>query len=287
MMAIKSILTAFLAAASLGLPGIPLLSPAALMPGRESARDSAGAGCPGASQSLDVTMPSAALGKPVAVRLYLPPCQPNAGRCFAAIYLLHGAGADQTQWGDIGIATAADDGRAHGTLPPLILVVPLRPDDRADPRPDGDLPYEHFIVAELIPWVDQLTSACSAGTQRAIGGISRGGLWALEIAFHHPELFVAVGGHSPATQGEGGLNPFGLLASNPAAIRALHVWLDVGDQDSLKSGGASLAAVLQADGVSTAFNQWPGGHNRAYWREHVPDYLTFYASQFSSDLCQP
>ena len=286
-MAIKSILTAFLAAAFLGLPGMPPLSPAALPPPARPGLASAGAGCSGASQSLDATVPSAALGKPVAVRLYLPPCQPDAGRCFAAIYLLHGAGADQTQWGDIGIATAADDGRARGTLPPLILVIPFRPDDRADPRPDGDLPYEHFVVAELIPWVDQHTPACQAGAQRAIGGISRGGWWALEIAFHHPELFVAVGGDSALVQGEGSLNPSGLLASNPAAIRALHVWLDVGDQDSLKSGDAGLAADLKVDGVSTVFNQWPGGHNRAYWREHVPDYLNFYASQFLPDPCQP
>ena len=287
MMAIKSILAALLAAASLSLPGMSPPSPAGLPPPTMTGLDSAGVGCPGASQSRDVMLPSDALGKPVAVRLYLPPCQPDAGRCFAAIYLLHGAGADHTQWGDIGIATAADDGRARGTLPPLVLVIPLRPDDRADPRPDGDLPYEHFVVAELIPWVDQHTPACLAGTQRAIGGISRGGLWALEIAFRHPGLFAAVGGHSAATQGEGGLNPFSLLASNPAAIRALHVWLDVGDQDSLKAGDASLAAALQADGVSTVFNQWPGGHNRAYWREHVPDYLAFYTSQCSSTLCQP
>ncbi len=274
MMLIKSILAALMAAASLGLFGMPGL-------------DDTGASCPGASQSLGVTVPSAALGKPVAVHLYLPPCQPAAGRCFAAIYLLHGAGTDQTQWGAIGIATAADDGRARGTLPPLILVIPFRPDDRADPRPDGDLPYEHFVVAELIPWVDQHTSACPVSTRRAIGGISRGGLWALEIAFHHPELFAAVGGDSALAQGEGGLNPFDLLASNLAAIRTLHVWLDVGDQDSLKSGDAGLAAVLKADGVSTIFNQWPGGHNRAYWGAHVPAYLSFYASQFPHDPRQP
>ncbi len=308
MMGIESLLAAFLVVASLGLPaaampGMPLPSPAALAPGRASGSiqdfgadltgfskpvrsqpsASAGADCPGASRSLDVAVPSAALGKPVAVRLYMPPCQPAAGRCFASIYLLHGAGTDQTQWSDIGMASAADDGRARGTLPPLILVIPFRPDDRADARPDGDLPYEHFVVAELMPWVDQHTPACPVGAQRAIGGISMGGLWALEIAFHHPELFAAVGGNSALAQGQGGLNPFGLLASNPAAIRTLHVWLDVGDQDNLKMGDANLAAALKAGGVSTVFNQWPGSHNRAYWRQHVSDYLAFYASQFAHD----
>ncbi len=114
-----------------------------------------------------------------------------------------------------------------------------------------------------------------------------GGWWALEIAFHHPELFAAAGGDSALAQREGNLNPSDLLVSNLPAIRTLHVWLDVGDQDSLKSGDASLAAALKAGGVSTVFNQWPGGHNRVYWREHVPDYLAFYASQFPHDPRQP
>ncbi len=282
-MAFKSIAAVLLTAVSCGLSGMPAPAPAMPVPGL----DRAAPGCPGASQVRDVMVSSAALGKPVAVRLYLPPCQPDAGRCFASVYLLHGAGTDQTQWSDIGIATAADDGRARGTLPPLILVIPFRSDDRVDPRPDGDLPYEHFVVADLIPWVDHNTPACPTGTQRAIGGISMGGWWALEIAFHHPELFAAVGGNSALAQRGSNLDPSDLLASNLAAIRALHVWLDVGDQDSLTSGDASLAAVLKADGVPTVFNQWVGSHNRTYWRAHVPDYLSFYASQFPPDSPQP
>ncbi len=185
-MPVKSRGVAFLAALFLGLPAVGSPLPASAVPGP-------GAACPGTSQARDVTISSAALGNSVAVRLYLPPCQPPAGGCFAAIYLLHGAGTDQTQWSDIGIATAADDGRARGTLPPLVLVIPFRPTDRVDLRPDGDLPYEHFIVAELIPWVDQHTPACPAGAQRAIGGISMGGWWALEIAFHHPSCLPPSG----------------------------------------------------------------------------------------------
>jgi enterochelin esterase-like enzyme len=235
--------------------------------------------CQGPSQMSDVTIPSVALGQAVPVRLYLPPCPPADSSGFPVIYLLHGANADETQWDDVEVDEAADAGRAQGTLPPVILVFPRRTDDSVTPRPDGDLPYEHFIIAELIPWVEQHTPARPERADRAIGGISRGGFWALEIAFHHPGLFGSVGGHSPAIGGRNNtLSPLALLAADPAALRDLRVWLDVGDDDSLKTSTADLATRLAAANVSVTFEHWPGAHNRPYWRMHAPDYLAFYTA---------
>lgn len=253
--------------------------PALLTPTSAPAATTTQMSCQGPSRMSDVTIPSVALGQAVPVRLFLPPCSPADGGGFPVIYLLHGAGADETQWDDVGVDEAADRGRAQGTLPPVILVIPRRTDDSVTLRPDGDLPYEHFIIAELIPWVEQHTPAWPERVDRAIGGISRGGFWALEIAFHHPELFSSVGGHSPAVGGRtNALGPLALLAADPAALRALRVWLDVGDDDSLKPGTADLASRLAAANVSVTLEQWPGQHNRAYWRMHTPDYLAFYAA---------
>jgi len=229
----------------------------------------------------DVMIPSEALGQTIPVRLYLPPCTPTDGSGFPVIYLLHGASADETQWDDVQADEAADNGRAQGTLPPVILVFPRRIDDAGSPRPDGDLPFEHFIVAELIPWVEKNTPARADREHRAIGGISRGGFWALEIAFHHPELFSAVGGHSSVVGAQGNLlSPMGLLLDHPAALRTLRVWLDGGSEDSLTQGAANLATHLAAADVPTQFEQWPGGHNRAYWRRHTADYLAFYTASW-------
>ena len=237
------------------------------------------ASCQGASRRLDVRVSSQTLGQAVPVRIYLPPCNPCDEAGLPVIYLLHGANADESQWDDVAVDEAADEGRAKGTLPPVILVFPKRLDDSVQPRPDDDLPFEHFVVAELIPWVEAHTPAHPDREHRAIGGISRGGFWALEIAFRHPELFNAVGGHSPVTgRKDDSYSPLRLVADHAADLRSLRVWLDVGTEDGLKGGTATLAADLAAAEIPTTFEQWPGGHDRPYWRSHTADYLAFYTA---------
>jgi enterochelin esterase-like enzyme len=257
-------------------------------PGRETDRlnspavECQKASCQGASRRLDVWVPSQTLGQDVPVRIFVPPCDPCNSAGLPVIYLLHGASADESQWDDVAADEAADAGRIKGLLPPLILVFPKRIDDSAQPRPDGDLPFEHFVVSELIPWVEAHTPARPDRADRAIGGISRGGFWALEITFRHPELFGAVGGHSPvAGRKDDPYSPLGLVAAHPAELRSLRVWLDVGADDGLKAGVANLAADLTAAEIPTTFEQWPGGHNRPYWRSHTADYLAFYTALWS------
>lgn len=53
---------------------------------------------------------------------------------------------------------------------------------------------ENVFLTEFMPLLESTYRVDTA--QRAIGGISRGGSWAYEIAFRHPQLFRAVGGHS-------------------------------------------------------------------------------------------
>lgn len=231
------------------------------------------------SRTINVMVPSQTLGQDIPVRLYLPPCNPCRGVRFPVIYLLHGANADEDQWDDVGIDEAADAGYSQGTLPPVILVLPQRSTDGTVTLPNGDLPFEHFVTAELIPWVEAHTPAIADQAHRAIGGISLGGYWALEIAFHHPELFSAVGGHSPVTgQRTDPLSPMGLATIYSDKLRQLRVWLDVGDDDSLRTGTANLADELSTAGVPVTVEQWQGRHDRPYWQRHTAAYLDFYTA---------
>jgi enterochelin esterase-like enzyme len=227
---------------------------------------------------------SATLNEEIPVRLYLPPCDPPSGKGWPVIYLLHGAGWTERHWDDVLIDEVAEAGRVNGTLPPLILVFPRRIEDSRQPGPEGDLPFEHFVVSELIPWVDSHTPAQADRDHRAIGGISLGGFWALEIAFHHPELFDSVGGHSPVVGSPGdALSPMGLMMNHAADLAKLRIWLDVGDQDSLGPGTANLADGLKAAGIPVTFHQWPGGHVEPYWEAHTGDYLAFYSAPWAGD----
>src|SRR6478736_7005132 len=80
--------------------------------------------CPGTGTVVTATAPFGPRGHQQA-EVYLPACYAaDRSRRYPAVYLLHGGSADQTQWRDVGITTAADGLIAAGDLPPLVIVMP-------------------------------------------------------------------------------------------------------------------------------------------------------------------
>jgi enterochelin esterase-like enzyme len=181
----------------------------------------------------------------------------------------------------------ADVQMSLGVLPPFIIVMPGA-DMRAGEASKyswtnrGRGSYEDFVVNELIPYIDQYYSTWASRDGRAIGGISRGGYWAIEIAFAHPDLFSAVGGHSPSvfTQLVGVPPNFSML-STARSIDELHnlrIWLDAGDADWAKVDMQKLIGDLDDAGVPYYAEVGEGGHEDSYWTSRVPDYLAFYSA---------
>ena len=131
-------------------------------------------------------------------------------------------------------------------------------------------PGDSSVMDVVVPWADANLPTTAERGKRAIGGISRGGAAALRIVAAHPSLFSRLGGHSPTVPSETILSQLGSWGGA--------VWFDVGDHDGLLSSTQDMAKTLQAEGVRTELHVWPGLHNRAYWGEHVADYLQFYAA---------
>ena len=69
----------------------------------------------------------------------------------------------------------------------------------------------------------------------------------------------------------------GRLAPTPM-WGTLHIYLDVGRNDSVSPGVQAFAAALEAHDLKPAFHLYPGEHNRPYWRAHTAEYLAFYAA---------
>jgi enterochelin esterase-like enzyme len=208
---------------------------------------------------------SATLGRRIAYSIYLPPCYAaDPARVYPALYLLHGANADHTQWPDLNVATEADSLIGQRRMPPFVVVMP-----DGDYRPGED--YAAFVLHDLIPQIEQSFHIDRDRKNRVIGGLSLGGAWALEIALTHPEQFSAVGGHSPVSDRA-------MKHLSPAAQGAVRIYLDVGRDDPLASGVEALAGQLELDGFAPLFHLYPGAHDRPYWRAHTAEYLAFYAA---------
>jgi len=217
----------------------------------------------GYSQGRDV--PTGVRGHPVLV--HLPLCYDATSDRYPVVILIHGAGADETQWPDVGATTVADRLTKEGSIAPVILVMPGVGDSTSNDE-------AAFVADQVVPFVDGKFRTIPDAVHRAVGGISRGGGAALRAVSQHPELFSVVGGHSPATGGDTPAIIEGLRASSG------RIWLDVGSEDSLVSTTTSLARLLAADGTDVMFEVSAGRHDRDYWRANVADYLTFYAARW-------
>ncbi|HEY68302.1 MAG TPA: hypothetical protein G4N97_08550 [Thermoflexia bacterium] len=212
-------------------------------------------------------------------RIYLPPCYDWTDRHYPVLYLLHGWPYDEAHWDSLGADEAADAGIGAGTLPPLIIVMPGGSERLYVNTCGGDGSFEGQVINDLIPHVDETYHTWAEREGRAIGGVSRGGVWALEIGFRHPDLFAALGAHSPALSvnlAPPTYDPFYLLKE--PGVAALRIYLDAGDADWARGGTQALHEALDERNIAHEFVVHSGSHENGLWAANVAEYLAFYAA---------
>src|SRR5262245_13250460 len=151
-------------------------------------------------RQLDVQVSTAALQRPVAVRILLPDgYADDRERRYPVLYLFHGPSGRPSDWINFGNAEQTPAGL------PLIVVLP-------DAGFDGDgggwftnwynggaggpPMWETFHIDQVIPWVDANLRTIPTRAGRAIAGLSQGGFGALSYAARHPDLFTSVASFS-------------------------------------------------------------------------------------------
>jgi enterochelin esterase-like enzyme len=213
-------------------------------------------------------------------RVYLPPGYDQGDRRYPVLYLLHGYPYDETHWDRLGVDEAADRRIVEGTLHPFIIVLPGADVGGLYVTTSGGAgSFEEQLVNELMPHVDATYRSVQIREARAIGGISRGGVWALEIAFRHPDAFGIVGAHSPALSANRApsvFDPF-VLMKEPG-VGTLRIYLSAGDADWARQATVELHQALEKEGIASQLAIHAGVHQDQLWREHLDEYLTFYAA---------
>ena len=149
--------------------------------------------------------------------------------------------------------------------------------------------FETLILNELMPAIETNLCTWNARDGRAIGGISRGGFWAIEIGFRHPELFSAVAGHSPFfdPQNAGPANnPLNLAktVTFPPGLQP-RLWTDAGEFDYARPNIEHYVKALKNRNIDPGYTEYPKSqHWVASWITHVPDYLMFYGATWPHDV---
>ena len=226
-------------------------------------------------------VPSPSLGVDLPATVYLPPCYDPQGY-YPVLYLLHGQGQDDRYWIDLGAAGIVDEAINAGTTP-FIMVFPFEERNFDD---NSTSKFPDAVLYDLIPWVQANFAVCPERNCRAIGGISRGGGWAIKLALRHFDLFGTLGGHS-----------FGLMIGDTYFIEKNlqdhtvdefpMIYLDRGEKDMLAKDIDYFEKTLSDFQVPHTFQINPGDHTRSYWAAHVKEYMDFYMSAFSASVPQP
>jgi enterochelin esterase-like enzyme len=221
-------------------------------------------------------------GVKVRYRVYTPPCYETANRSYPYVILFHGSLDDQTEWTDqLKVDEVLDAGLADGTLAPMIVLMPGGGEianDHVSPSADS---YEDVVLDEVIPRFEGQYATWGTRDGREIGGISRGGFWAFSIALRHPDLFAAVGGHSPFFHPDNAApssNPLDLIEDLPVAkIEQLRIWVDRGANDYAEPGITPFVRTIEDREIEATVILYPTGkHEVPYWKSHVEEYLDFY-----------
>jgi enterochelin esterase-like enzyme len=220
--------------------------------------------------------------------VYLPPQYDATDRRYPVLYLLHGWPYRDANWDTLGADELADQMIADGALPPFIIVMPWATEAMYVGTSGGANSFEAQVIQDLIPQVEATYRAWSQREGRAIGGISRGGVWSLEIAFYHADMFAVVGAHSPALElnrAPPTYDPFYLL--DRPRVDALRIYLDAGDTDWAYKRTAAFHTALDSVGLDHVFVVHPGGHAAALWAASLGEYLAFYSFGWPMDGVAP
>jgi len=230
-------------------------------------------GCQESSGSVArVQIPSQFLASPLWVSVYTPPCyadQPE--EAYPVLYLLHGQNMDDSYWQTLGATKIADEAIQAGERPFLIVM----PYEERNFEPIADSGFDEALIRELIPWVDGQYPTCTARECRAIGGISRGGGWAVDAALRNFELFGTMGAHSVGLLGGDSWQVAQLLNTYDTSAFP-RIYMDRGENDFLAEYIDQFEAVLTASGITHEFVISPGAHDGNYWQAHVQEYMRWY-----------
>jgi len=240
--------------------------------------------------------------------VYLPPDYETSERSYPVLYLLHGAGDDQTGWVQFGeVLRITDTAIKDGTATPMVIIMPdANTGKRGYFNQGKDWRYEDFFFEELMHYVEQQYRIKSEKRYRAVAGLSMGGGGSFMYALHHPELFSSAcplsayvgpltledfkeqlkGSDTNYTEAEMQAyfkdhNAVELInAMEAKELKAVRWYIDCGDDDFLFEGNSLVHIALKKKEIPHEYRVRDGAHSWTYWRESLPDVLQFVSEAF-------
>ena len=214
---------------------------------------------------------SETLGEMRRMHVWTPAGYEKSADKLPVLYLIHGGGDNDASWPGVGAAGwILDNLLAEGKMVPMIVVMP---NGTITGVPNEVPPFAQDMFTSIIPFVESNYNVKTDAANRAVAGLSMGGMETMEVAFTHPEMFTYVWvlsssfmpGQDPAKESER------LNVKKNAAYMNAHfkkmVLTQGGPSDIAYKNCENTRAQLDKDGLKYEYKEnAQEGHSWATWR---------------------
>ena len=214
-------------------------------------------------------------GAEVPVLVYTPPGYEKDGKSYPVLYLMHGGGDHESSWvTNARMNDILDNLIAEGKAKPMIVIMPQgrTPTAQVMTSDPAKEPFVKEMMTDIIPWVEKTFRAVPNGDNRAMAGLSMGGIQTLNTALNNLGTFRYVG-----VFGSGWFNQADrqwFYDNRKDVIARLNKELKVfdwgwGGADFSKPGAVEITTYLKSQGVKLTTTENQGGHDWRTWREDL------------------
>ncbi len=212
--------------------------------------------------------------------IYTPPgYDQDINEKYPVLYIFHGGGEDERGWATQGRTDLIIDNLIAGKLAKPMLVV----------MPDGNMSsggpagfnenvlrmFENELKQVIIPFVEKNFRAESDAKNRALAGLSMGGLQTLYAGLRNTQLFSYLGVFSSgwfANRPELANPQYDYIKNNGATIsnNLKLLWVAMGGKEDIAYNNCRIMlAKFDELKVKYTYSEYPGGHTWPVWRNNL------------------
>lgn len=225
------------------------------------------------------------------MHVYTPPGYEKGQGEYPVFYLLHGAGDSDDSWTSVGRANVILDNLiASGNAKPMIVVMPAGHTGRFGFGGGGNSfqkqmdEFGQDFANDIRPYIEKNYRAKADRANRAIAGLSMGGMQTLNVAFDKlPDYgYIGVyssgvlgiaggfGGAAPSTQWEDSHKATLDDADLKDGLKL--VWFGCGKEDFLVKTSEATVDMLKKHKFDVTSKDTDGGHTWLNWRDYLAEF---------------
>ncbi|SFD88113.1 alpha/beta hydrolase-fold protein [Thermophagus xiamenensis] len=215
------------------------------------------------------------------IYMYLPPGYDDSEHEYPVLYLLHGGGEDERAWATQGkVDLILDNLIAEGKAVPMIVVMV-----------DGNIPlpslgegmlkiFEKELIEVVIPFVENNYRTKINSENRALAGLSMGGIQVLYTGLYNSNIFSSLGVFSSGwimnLHNDIATDQYKFMSENVDNINKnlANFWISTGGEEDIAWNNCQrMMSKFDELNIDYTYSEYPGGHTWPVWRNNLYNFV--------------